>query len=150
MSNTAAEAEAELEAFRQRWRDEVTARNKRPDGSTAGASSSEPREQRRKDAVQTPASGAGPSTARRKDAAIDYSEEIEPKAYHDLPDKEELLRLGSEAQDHDRISLFREPSSALEHYERAVEKETTGQLGDSMKHYRKAFKVRPFTSTYTM
>ncbi|EMC99945.1 hypothetical protein BAUCODRAFT_30368 [Baudoinia panamericana UAMH 10762] len=37
--------------------------------------------------------------------------------------------------------MFREPSTALEHYERAVEKETTGQLGDSIKHYRKAFKL---------
>ena len=37
----------------------------------------------------------------------------------------------------------REPESALEHYEKAVERETQGQLGDSLDLYRKAFKVRP-------
>jgi hypothetical protein len=30
----------------------------------------------------------------------------------------------------------------LEHYERAVERETQGNLGESMRHYRIAFKVR--------
>lgn len=34
-----------------------------------------------------------------------------------------------------------EPRSALEHYERAVEKECLGSLGDSVNLYRKAFKV---------
>jgi F-box protein 9 len=35
----------------------------------------------------------------------------------------------------------REPKSALEHYERAVEKESQGSLGDSLSHYRKAYKL---------
>lgn len=134
MSNAAQETEAELETFRQQWRDEVTARNKQPQG-TLGRAQDEPNGQRGNNVA-----AAGPSTARRKEAA-DYSEEIEPKAYHDLPDKEEQLKLGVEGQGHDR-NASKEPSSALEHYERAVEKETTGQLGDSMQHYRKAFKVR--------
>ena len=34
-----------------------------------------------------------------------------------------------------------EPTSALEHYERAVEKESQGSLGDSLAHYRKAYKL---------
>ena len=34
-----------------------------------------------------------------------------------------------------------EPRSALEHYERAVEKECLGSLGESVSLYRKAFKV---------
>jgi F-box protein 9 len=36
----------------------------------------------------------------------------------------------------------REPRSALEHFERAVEKEAEGNLGDSLHHYRKAYRVR--------
>ena len=71
------------------------------------------------------------------------NEELAPKPYHDLPDKEEALKLGAEGQEHERAKFFQEPSSALEHYEKAVEKETHGQLGDSLKHYRKAFKVGP-------
>lgn len=35
-----------------------------------------------------------------------------------------------------------EPVSALDHYERAVEKEAAGSLGDSLRLYRKAFRVR--------
>jgi F-box protein 9 len=34
-----------------------------------------------------------------------------------------------------------EPVSALEHYEKAVEREVAGKLGDSLSLYRKAFRV---------
>ncbi|KAK5114362.1 hypothetical protein LTR62_002614 [Meristemomyces frigidus] len=140
--NALPEAEAELEVFRQRWRDEVTARNRRP-GVTDRVGLSAP-QRAAKDIRAAAASAsqptAGPATARRKDAS-DFSEELEPKAYHDLPDKEEVLRLGAEAQGHERAALFKEPSTALEHYEHAVDKETTGQLGDSIAHYRKAFRL---------
>ena len=141
MTSTASEAEAELEAFRQRWREEVSARSKRP-GQAGGRAPHEARELRR-DAIHNPTSTAGPSTARRKEP-IDYSEDIEPpKPYHDLPDPEERLKLAADGQNHDR-TVFTEPSSALEHYEHAVERETQGLLGDSIKHYRTAFKVCPF------
>ena len=130
------DAEAELERFRAQWRAEV-ARNRRTDGPAA-AFGEELRPQTLKDAGLH-ASAAGPSTARRKDL-IDFSEEVEPRAYHDLPDKEEILQLGLEGQSMER-NPYKEPSSAIEHYERAVEKETQGQLGESVRHYRKAFKV---------
>jgi F-box protein 9 len=35
-----------------------------------------------------------------------------------------------------------EPVSALDHYEKAVEREAAGKLGDSLSLYRKAFRVR--------
>ena len=35
----------------------------------------------------------------------------------------------------------KEPRSALEHYERAVEKESQGNLGDSLSHYRQAYRL---------
>ena len=34
-----------------------------------------------------------------------------------------------------------EPASALDYYEKAVEREGAGKLGDSLKLYRKAFRV---------
>ena len=34
------------------------------------------------------------------------------------------------------------PVSALDHYEKAVEREAAGNLGDSLHLYRKAFRVR--------
>lgn len=129
--------EAELENFRRQWREEVSARNKKP-GKPSKEHHEQPKQQKQKNDVTNPSIIAGSSTSRRKD---DYSEELEPRTYHDLPDKEEQLRLGVEGQAYDR-DLFKEPSSALEHYERAVEKETQGNLSESMRHYRKAFKVR--------
>ena len=141
MTSTTTDAEAELERFREQWRAEV-ALNKRSDGAPGTAEHDIKSQRLDEQSLRQPA--AGPSTARRKDL-IDYSDEVEPRAYHDLPDKEELLKLGVEGQNSDR-NPYKEPVSALEHYERAVEKETQGQLGESVKHYRKAFKVRaPFS-----
>ncbi|GAB7361389.1 hypothetical protein MBLNU230_g1442t1 [Neophaeotheca triangularis] len=138
MAEQAPDTAAELEAFRRQWREEVEARNKKPETASSNATVPIRRQQRRQDGQSSTATG--PSTARRREPAIDGSDEVEPKAYHDLPDKEEVLKLGGESQKIDR-SRFREPSSALEHYERAVDKETAGQLGDSLAHYRKAFKL---------
>lgn len=125
------ETEAELEAFRQRWREEVEARKA---ATPATKKAYEKIERQRGAPPPAHATAAVPSSSRT------YNEEIEPKAYHDLPNKEEQLVLGKEGQDHDR-DIYKEPSSALEHYERAVERETQGNLGESIRHYRKAFKV---------
>jgi hypothetical protein len=138
MEPSSTRTEAELEQFRQQWREEVSARNKKPTSSREAIKAQDKAAQ---PARQRPVQAATASTAKRKD--VDYSEELEPRAYHDLPDKEDQLKLGVEGQAHDRNDAFREPESALEHYERAVERETQGNLGESMKHYRIAFKVRP-------
>jgi F-box protein 9 len=140
MSSTtpAPDAEAELQRFRDQWRAEV-ARTRNP---TSHSSTEEKIPEHWRSNVALPA--PGPSAARRK-AIQDLSDEVEPRSYHDLPDKEELLKLGHEGQNHDR-DVYKEPTTALEHYERAVEKETQGNLGDSMRHYRRAFKVRLLSS----
>ncbi|KAH9826912.1 F-box protein pof7 [Teratosphaeria destructans] len=132
MSDAPPNTEAELEAFRQRWREEVSTRNQQTPARPQ-APRHHPRQQR-----HVPPPIAGPSPARRKD--MDETEEIEPQAYHDLPDREEQWKLASDGDERHR-PVNSEPRSALEHYERAVEKETQGQLGDSMRHYRRAFKV---------
>jgi F-box protein 9 len=136
---------AELEAFRRRWREEVQSRNRDPQGPQGPQEPSSPErlrpQQRRKSTVQARPVASGSAPTKKVDEF--ENEELAPKPYHDLPDKEEALKLGAEGQEHERAKLFQEPSSALEHYEKAVEKETHGQLGDSLKHYRKAFKVGP-------
>ncbi|EGP83469.1 uncharacterized protein MYCGRDRAFT_77140 [Zymoseptoria tritici IPO323] len=134
-SDAAPETEVELEAFRQQWRQEVLARNKKSGESSTKTQDDARNTKSRSEAARSVTVGA--STARRRE---DYSEAIEPRTYHDLPDKEEQLKLGVDGQDHDR-NVHKEPSNALEHYERAVEKETQGNLGESMRHYRKAFKL---------
>lgn len=133
------ENEAELEAFRQRWREEVQTRNRDPQGPPSPERTRQ--QQRRKSTVQPRPAASGPAPTKKVDEFD--NDELAPKPYHDLPDKEEALKLGVEGQEHERAKLFKEPTSALEHYEKAVEKETHGQLGDSLNHYRKAFKVGP-------
>ena len=132
------EAEAELEAFRRRWREEV-ARKQKKHGETSDKSTHESKNQRRKSIAPPPSSAAGSSSLRRSDGANDH-DDFAPQPYHDLPDKEEQLKLGKEGQSSDR-NISNEPESALEHYEHAVEKETHGNLRDSLHHYRTAFRV---------
>ncbi|KAM0717030.1 hypothetical protein Q7P37_006882 [Cladosporium fusiforme] len=143
----APENEAELEAFRRRWREEVQSRNTHPeDQSSRNKLPEQPSspersktQHRRKSVVHSKQALAGPTSKKAQPVEED---DVAPKAYHDLPDKDHALRLGSsDAQNHERARVTQEPNSALEHYEKAVEKETHGQLGDSLKHYRKAFKL---------
>lgn len=125
----------ELESFRKQWQEEVTARSKgaptqsdrpaRPLGPPKkpnGATESIPLSMHNDDADEDVAAGGG---------------------YHDLVDKDEARRLGEEGEGiHPSDHANREPKSALEHYEKAVERELQGNLGDSLKLYRKAYRVR--------
>ena len=123
------ESNAELESFRQKWREEVSARSKAEGkkASNVGSSSSSRR----------------PQPAPR-DRFVKQSE-----------DDDEVIRTqasrgsngGSRApgigfgESSTSSSGSKEPQSAIEHYEKAVEKESQGSLGDSLNHYRKAFRV---------
>lgn len=103
--------QTELDRFRQAWLSEVERNNRR----------SEP-DQLKEDANRNRLSAGAPaatssrapvSSSRQK---YDFSEDVEPRAYHDLPNDEERLTLGESGQEKNRGSI-KEPSSALEHYE---------------------------------
>jgi F-box protein 9 len=139
-----AESNPELESFREQWKAEVRAKH-------AASGSSRPQQQQQ----QHQRAAAGPSTTQfhakpaprgkppqpaQKPAAQEQDDEyVQPQSF----DEPAAARPPSS---HDRDLLARrekgEPVSALEHYERAVEKEAAGNLGDSLKLYRKAFRVR--------
>src|SRR5262245_45407515 len=114
MNNT----EAELESFRQKWREEVSAKTKgkRPTpvapAKTTPASSSRP---------QGPKSNApaASSHARHRSEELD---EVQPHVYHDLGEKQHGRRLDETRPP--AASSSQVPHSALEHYELAVEKES--------------------------
>ncbi|EME40061.1 hypothetical protein DOTSEDRAFT_74806, partial [Dothistroma septosporum NZE10] len=135
MAPSKPETEAELEAFRRRWREEVSARNKIANEPLSTRVAYKKLDRARGAPAPAHATATAGSLKDRN-----FNEDIEPSVYHDLPDKEEQLQLGIHGYNHDR-DAYREPSSALEHYERAVEKETQGNLSESMRHYRKAFKL---------
>lgn len=120
------ESNPELESFRQQWKAEVSAKAKSENNKESSSSST-----------------AGPSkTTSRPPAApriashkpLDDHENVEPRSYHDLDGPS-----GVDGAEHKSGS--KEPKTALEHYEKAVDRETQGKLGDSLDLYRKAFKV---------
>ncbi|KAI9810341.1 MAG: hypothetical protein M1827_006308 [Pycnora praestabilis] len=129
----------ELESFRQRWREEVSGRRKentiRSEAEVQDGASSSKAERTKN------ASGPPPPTDRRKDIHEDIDEEMHPREYHDLQDKDDAFRLGDSTEVTLRASNSKEPRSALEHYEKAVEKESQGSLGDSLNLYRKAYRL---------
>jgi F-box protein 9 len=128
--------EAELESFRQKWKDEVTARSKGKAPATASSASSKP------PATKSNAPETHPHS-QAKERGVEEIDEVTPYAYHDLGEKQHGRRLKeTSAQTAAAVAASQEPSSALEHYEKAVEKESQGKLGDSVAHYRRAFKVR--------
>lgn len=138
-SNVPTNAEAELESFRQKWREEVTARtqSKAPAKSSSKSSSSAAKPHVSKTSASSP---AHQSHARQR--SVEEVDEAAPYAYGNLGEKQHGRRLDeTSAQTAAALAANSEPTSALEHYEKAVERETQGKLGDSVNLYRKAFRV---------
>ncbi|KAF2155182.1 hypothetical protein K461DRAFT_311485 [Myriangium duriaei CBS 260.36] len=130
-------AESELENFRRRWREEVSSRSTRTEQPVPTATQvSQPALDRRKGkSVQV-------QQHHPQNQASAHAEDAEGRTFHDLPDREEHLKLGAASKGLSRGDAFKkEPQTALEHYEKAVENEAAGKLGDSLKLYRQAFKL---------
>ncbi|XP_014555513.1 hypothetical protein COCVIDRAFT_102188 [Bipolaris victoriae FI3] len=133
-NNVPTNTEAELESFRRKWREEVTARSK---AQAPAASSSKPRPTK---ANPTQAQSHAHSHARK--LSLEGGDEVQSYIYHNLDDKQHGRRLDeTPAQTAAALAKGKEPTSALEHYEKAVEKESQGNLGESVDLYRKAFKL---------
>lgn len=131
------EDNAELESFRRQWREEVARRVK--------PSRPQPAQPRPTKPTATSSSHIPPThhevSERREEedggvASVDHSEIVHGVGH---------LSLGVADEDvfHSRVPRS-EPKSALEHFERAVEKEAEGNLGDSLQHYRKAYRVSKY------
>lgn len=135
------QTEAELESFRRRWREEVSARkNPRPSTTVERR----PLQRASVPAPQPSKASVSPSASTDiwPDAQYDR-DEVEPGTYRDLEEQDERRILGGDPSGHSRDgpNKEREPRSALEHYEKAVERESQGSLGDSVSLYRRAFRV---------
>ena len=128
----------ELSEFRRQWREEVTRRVK-----SSSKESSQGLIQA--SSQQTPPSKQfvppirHPVADRREDGTIGDSSS--GHHYDEFVQRTSQLSLQSASVDGFEQSLRREPKSALEHFERAIEKEAEGKLGDSLDHYRKAYRV---------
>lgn len=138
------EDNAELESFRREWREEVARRSKPRAAPQATSHTTS--------VLSTASAPVSPPTrlppthhaaADRKD----LEEEGPGPASFDLEELAQQVGQLSvkqeEEEDEDGFArrTVKEPDSALEHFERAVEKEAAGNLGDSLQHYRKAYRV---------
>lgn len=142
---------AELESFRRQWREEVARRTKQ---SNVAASQTASKTSAAAVAAATSPSG-GPHYERfpptRREAAsrkevVEDDDDNEASTSYDTG--EIVHQVGQLSLNHADADGFdprqhppKEPKSALEHFERAVQKEAEGNLGDSLSHYRKAYRV---------
>ncbi|KAJ5171923.1 hypothetical protein N7492_004516 [Penicillium capsulatum] len=127
----------ELESFRREWRDEVARRSKPRDAPPSIAS-----------ATHAPPPSRFPPTHHAASDRKDLEEEGPPPASFDPEELAQQVGQLSvepeeegEQEDEFTRRAVKEPDSALEHFERAVEKEAAGKLGDSLSHYRKAYRL---------
>ncbi|KAF1362504.1 hypothetical protein EJ07DRAFT_107039 [Lizonia empirigonia] len=140
--NDSTSTEAELESFRQRWKEEVSARakGKGPVASAVPARTTAPLGSKPHATKGTAPDAASHSHARQR--SVEETDEVTPYIYQDLGDKQHGRRLDETSAHTPAItSASKEPKTALDHYEKAVERETQGNLGDSVRLYRKAFKA---------
>lgn len=135
--------DSELESFRQQWISEVRTKKgeqgsqtKRP--ITAGPSSAAPSTSSasassRKSKIRLPS----PSKARKLPPVIDEDEDyLHGRAFDEASEP-----AGNTIDGSLRSPADKELVSALDHYEEAMEKEAQGNMGDSLKLYRKAYRV---------
>lgn len=117
--------EDELESFRRQWLEEVRTRH-----PAQPAPEARPTERK----ISLP-----PQTQ------VQLPQEPEDEADYDSHAKVDTSELDGEFRSLELGSQKAEekdPQSALEHFERAIEKEDQGRLGDSLTLYRKAYRVR--------
>lgn len=139
----AQDANPELESFREQWRAEVRARNTAPAGSQQqGSAFITARTSKAADPEPPRATHLSSGRAKIEDDGDDSY--VQTRAFDD-PEPSQQGRKDEKERP--------EPVTALDHYERAVEREAAGSLGDSLSLYRKAFRVRvtsPQTLQYSL
>jgi F-box protein 9 len=129
--------EADLERFRREWKNEVSAKTKQQTTSTTASTIAAQSVANR--TATAPRTQPPVLSSKPLQGIYDGNDEVTPGGYHDLDEKQTGRRLDG----HDQGSFLasREPETALEHYEKAVEREGQGSLGDSLSLYRKAFRL---------
>ncbi|KAI1752102.1 hypothetical protein F4782DRAFT_155529 [Xylaria castorea] len=161
MNQPPEQIQSELESFRRRWREEVTSRTKRPaptipapaptpssTSTSTSASGSRPTHRPGPSSAGTnrpprrqhepPSHTKGPTSAGKIGQLDDDDEDYVPAPVFEGDGSSSVLKKGGHTLDEERA---KEPKTALDFYEHAVERETTGKLGDSLQLYRKAFRM---------
>ncbi|KAI5861479.1 hypothetical protein GGS23DRAFT_576962 [Durotheca rogersii] len=144
MDRPTEQIQSELEAFRKQWQAEVSARTKNAAGSskppaslTQAGPSAQPTRRN-----EFPHQRAASKTAQLEEDDVYVKTQLFEETYPaSSPRGHNFGRPGDAATTGKDPSGAQEPRTALDFYEEAVEKETTGKLGDSLQLYRKAFRM---------
>ncbi|KHN94556.1 F-box domain containing protein [Metarhizium album ARSEF 1941] len=132
--------DSELKSFREQWLSEVRTRkgdqNTQPKPCTSSSASTAPSAS---PPSRNPAARQ-PSPARTRKAPSAAGEEDECLRGPSFDDGPEPSR-NAATDAASRTAPERELVSALDHYEEAMEKEALGKMGDSLKLYRKAYRM---------
>lgn len=152
--DTSGETNPDLESFREQWRAEVRARQPATTQQASSSSSQQQQQQHQPTTHSTAAELAAehhlhprkPPPAPAKKAVAprhqDYEDDyVQPRSF-DAPNDGAAVASTSTQGGWTVNKTIKDPVTALDHYEKAVEKEAAGSLGDSLKLYRKAFRVR--------
>ncbi|KAH7027426.1 uncharacterized protein B0I36DRAFT_364628 [Microdochium trichocladiopsis] len=139
------EIESELDSFRAQWRAEVSARTRQP---ASTASRTQPPQSAHAGPTAAPPAAHAPSLHRphapshRKTPSRTLGHlEDEDEYVQSLSFDEPAQAQKAPDEDAGAAGKGKEPETALEYYEKAVDKETSGKLGDSLHLYRKAFRL---------
>ena len=132
-----------LEEFRQRWKEEVNAKTKKFEKHSTGTqavSARRPSEPKPERPLNKPP-GRHPIANVRDDPDHETGLDQPGVSTSGLVQNIETLTVRDVDEDEFSVKPLAEPTTALEHFEKAVEREDQGKLGDSLAHYRKAYKL---------
>ncbi|KAF4454969.1 hypothetical protein F53441_2626 [Fusarium austroafricanum] len=131
MSSNTNELNSELESFRQKWISDLRTRNEHHDAAEAPvAEPSRPRPHH--GPISALPHKHAPAPALADDADDDY---VQTQSF----DQDEPVTHAPQDVHHDRKG--KKLVSALDHFEEAMHKEDQGNMGDSLKLYRKAYRL---------
>jgi F-box protein 9 len=131
------EANPDLESFREQWRAEVRSRHpvsaQQQQPASSGPSTSVTSSSGVASAPRKPPPPPTKKAVTAQDGDDDY---VQPRSFDDA-----VVAQTVASAERVQTGGSSEPVSALDHYEKAVEREAAGKLGDSLSLYRKAFRM---------
>ncbi|KAK4454803.1 putative F-box protein [Podospora aff. communis PSN243] len=131
------DANPDLESFREQWRAEVRSRHpvsaQQQQPASSGPSTSVTSSSGVASAPRKPPLPPTKKAATAQDGDDEY---VQPRSFDDAAVAQTVA-----SAERVQAGGSSEPVSALDHYEKAVEREAAGKLGDSLSLYRKAFRM---------
>lgn len=143
MTSEDREPNSELESFRQKWISDLRSRRESFGSASHQAEASSAASAAAPAGTSRPRKHSGPSSGKKNLPVIDDDEYyLHVQSFDGPPPTSASGHLLSDAPGK---GVERSLVSALDHYEEAMEKEAQGNMGESLRLYRKAYRVSFFS-----